>query len=126
MVDILTERTRERHELIALARRYVERLALRLPLVAAAVVGSAARGDFNLWSDVDVLVVAEGLPDRAPDRLALLVADAPPRVQPVGFTPEEFRRAWDRRNPLVCAVATEGVVLLGEAFFADVAQGQWS
>lgn len=122
MASVLAERQREREELIALARGYVERLATRLPVVAAAVVGSVARGDFNLWSDVDVVVVAEGLPDRAPDRAALLLDDAPPRVQPVGFTPEEFRRAWDRHNPLARGVATEGVVLLGEGFFAEVAR----
>jgi len=86
------------------------------------VVGSVARGDFNVWSDVDVVVVSEGLPARAPDRAAVLAADAPPGVQPVGFTPDEFRRAWERRNPLARSVAGEGVVLLGEAFFAEVAR----
>jgi predicted nucleotidyltransferase len=124
VADVLAERKREREDLIGLARAYVERLAARLPLVAAAVVGSAARGDFNVWSDVDVVVVVEGLPERAPDRAAVLVADAPPRVQPVGFTPEEFRRAWERRNPLARSVAAEGVVLLGEAFFAEIARAQ--
>ncbi len=117
----MAERERQRERLIGLARSYVQRLAERLPVVAAAVVGSVARGDFNLWSDVDVVVVAEGLPERAPDRLAVLVADAPAGVQPVGFTPEEFRRAWDRNNPLARSVASEGVVLTGEGFFAEVA-----
>jgi predicted nucleotidyltransferase len=54
-----------------------ERLARRRPLVASAVVASVARGDFNVWSDVDVVVVAEGLPERAPERGAVLGEDVP-------------------------------------------------
>jgi hypothetical protein len=45
------------------------------------------------------LIVADDLPERVPDRMAVLVADAPPRVQPIGFTPEEFEQARARRNP---------------------------
>ncbi len=101
MAEALDQRRRERERLLGLAREYVERLYRRLPLVAAAVVGSVARGDFNLWSDVDVVVVADGLPARAPDRGSVLVADAPGGVQPIGFTPQEFERAWMKRNPLV-------------------------
>ncbi|MCS7234899.1 MAG: nucleotidyltransferase domain-containing protein [Armatimonadota bacterium] len=121
MADVVVRRHQDREELLALARSYVGRLKARLSVVAAAVVGSVARGDFNVWSDVDVVVVAEELPERAPERAALLLADAPGRVQPVGFTPGEFRRAWRRGNPLARAVATEGVVLLGEGFFAEAA-----
>ena len=94
-----------------LARGYVERLAERITVEAAYVVGSVARGDFNVWSDVDVLVVAAGLPERAPDRMALLLADAPAGVQPVGFTPTELERARWRGNPLVLEADERGVLL---------------
>jgi predicted nucleotidyltransferase len=115
MAEIVERRRREQAELIELARGYVAKLANRLPVVAAAVVGSVARGDFNVWSDVDVLVVADGLPARAPDRSALLLADAPPRVQPVGFTREELAQAAQRRNPMVREAVERGVPLLGES-----------
>lgn len=36
------------------------------------VFGSVARGHFNLWSDIDVLVVADNLPERWLDRLGRL------------------------------------------------------
>jgi len=122
VAEVLAQRERQREQLLGLARAYLQQLAARVPVVAAAVVGSVARGDFNVWSDVDVVVVAEGLPARAPDRAAVLTADAPSGVQPVGFTPEEFRRAWEWQNPLARSVAGEGVILLGEAFFAEVAR----
>ena len=117
MADALTARRLERERLIALAREYVERLSARLTVEAAAVVGSVARGDFNVWSDVDVLVVVDGLPERAPDRAALLLADAPAGVQPVGFTPRELEQARGKRNPLVLEADTRGVVLVGDGVF---------
>jgi hypothetical protein len=48
---------------------------------------------------------------------SLLVADAPGGVQPVGFTPEEFERAWTNRSALVREAVEHGVALEGEAFF---------
>ena len=118
---ILEERARERERLLGLARDYVERLSKRVTVVAAAVAGSVARGDFNVWSDVDVVVVAEGLPGRIPDRMSVLVADAPAGVQPVGFTPGEFRTAWVKGNPLVNEAVRAGVVLTGNEFVATLA-----
>ena len=116
MADAVATRRRERERLIETARRYVERLAERVPVAAAAVVGSVARGDFNVWSDVDVVVVAADLPARAPDRQAVLGADAPGGVQAIGFTPAELAVALERRNPLALALdGGEAVVIAGDA-----------
>jgi len=76
--------------------------------------GSLAHGDFNVWSDIDVIVIADALPERLPDRLALLGADAPAGVQAVGFTPSELRRAARRANRLVLDAAAHGIVLAGD------------
>lgn len=113
MTEALAERARERERLLGLARDYVERLAARHPVLAAAVVGSVARGDFNVWSDVDVVVVVQHLPERAPDRAMLLVEGAPGGVQAVGYTPDELAAALRRHNPLAEETVTTGVVLVG-------------
>lgn len=115
MTDALADRRREQEALVELAREYVERLAVRLPVVAAAIAGSVARGDFNVWSDVDVVVIADGLPARAPERNGLLLEDAPPRVQPVGFEPEEFALALRRGNRLAVEALEGDLILRGEA-----------
>lgn len=115
--DVLAARVEERERLIEIARVFVDQLGRRLPLVAAAVVGSVARGDFNVWSDVDVVIVAEALPERAPDRGRALVQDAAGGVQPVGYTPDEFRAAVRRGNPMAREAITTGVVLAGAEFF---------
>jgi hypothetical protein len=116
MSEALAERRDQRDRLIGLAREYVDRLRERLPVVAAAVVGSVARGDFNVWSDVDVVIVAEGLPDRAPDRAAVLTEDSPGGVQPVGYRPQEFRAAWAKGNRLVREAVERGIPLEGEPY----------
>ncbi len=121
MAEVLAARRRERERLIELARGYVRGLSGRIPVLAAAVVGSVARGDFNVWSDVDVVVISDGLPARIPDRSAVLAADAPAGVQAVGYTQEEFRRALARGDPLATSAVREGVALRGEAFLRRLA-----
>jgi uncharacterized protein len=113
MADVIAERARERDAMIELARGYVERLPAHHSLVAAFVVGSVARGDFNVWSDVDVVVVADNLPVRVPDRTRALGQCAPPRVQPIGFTPEEFRAAHAKGNPLAREAMEIGIPVAG-------------
>lgn len=120
MGDAVAERRRERERLIGLARDYVSGLASRIPLTAAAVVGSVARGDFNVWSDIDVVVVARELPPRAPDRGAMLAGHAAPGVQAVGFTEGEFLVALRKRNPLALEATADGVVLAGGEFLRAV------
>jgi uncharacterized protein len=117
VTDPLAARRAERTELIALAASYVERLSAGLDLVGAAVAGSVARGDFNVWSDVDVVVVARGLPERAVDRAGLLIEHAPARVQPVGYTPDEFAAAVSRGDRLACEAKERGVILAGGELF---------
>jgi hypothetical protein len=120
-IKAIEDRRAERERLIGLARTYIEGLEGRVELHAAAVAGSVARGDFNVWSDVDVVVVAGGLPTRAPERAALLLEGAPPGLQPIGFSPEELTRAWDKGNRLVREAVEAGVYLRGRKFFSSCA-----
>lgn len=117
MREALADRRRRQRHLIGVAREYVRRLAAELPVIAAAVVGSVARGDFNVWSDIDVVVVAEHLPQRAPDRGLLLAQYASPGVQAVGYLPAEFDAALARGNPLVLEAVEGGIILRGTEFF---------
>lgn len=75
------------------------------------VFGSVARGDFNLWSDIDVVVVADHLPDRLLDRLDAI--GQRPRVQPVPWTPDEWTSQHARNNPIVAECLERGVWLVG-------------
>jgi len=118
---ILEERRAEQAGLVDVANEYVEQLSGRVPLIAAALVGSGARGDFNVWSDIDVIVIADDLPERFLDRAELLSFRAPPRVQPVGFTRQEFETALEKRNAMAWEAIQKGIVLVGDRFFEQFA-----
>jgi uncharacterized protein len=113
--DPLAERRAERERLLDGAREYVDQLSRDMSIVAAAVGGSVARGDFNVWSDVDVLIVSDGLPAGVAARTALLAHAAPPRLEPHGYTVSELRRALERRDRFAMETVTDGIWLVGRA-----------
>jgi uncharacterized protein len=110
--EVIARRRAERAALVRVARAYLAELDLGAAVLAAVVVGSVARGDFHDASDVDVIVVADGLPDDPAARWSLV---APRRglVQPVAWTPSEWRVERRRRNPLVEDALAHGVWLVG-------------
>ncbi len=97
------------------ARVWAEALAQRLELVAVVVFGSSARGDFNKWSDLDVLVVARGLPGGSRERLDVLMRGAPPGLQAVGWTPAELAARRQRRDPIAVECDSVGVAVYGRS-----------
>jgi predicted nucleotidyltransferase len=113
-IPILEARARRRRELIDRASRFAHAIKNRMPgsLVAAVVVGSVARGDWNKWSDVDLLVVAEPAPDPAV-ALELAVDPAHPGVQAVIWSPGELAARWARGDPIAREAYTVGIVVAG-------------
>jgi hypothetical protein len=110
---VVAARRAEQRARVDAVRDWAPQVVERLPGTLAVVVfGSVARGDFNLWSDTDVLVVADGLPERLLDRYDRL-PPVPPRVQPVLWTPAELAEARRRRNPVAVEADSVGVVVAG-------------
>ena len=109
---VIQRRRAERAALLARARAFVETIPDGVRLRAAVVVGSVARGDFNSWSDIDVVVIADGLPERVLDRYTLL-GRLPARVEVVLWTPAEWDRQRQRRNPIAVEAVECGVWLVG-------------
>ena len=91
-------------------------MSSKLRDVVAVLHGSYARGDFNGWSDVDVLAVVKGpLPQDPLRRLDLVegcLARAP-RVEPIMITLEEFKTLLKKNDPLTLSALGEGVPLVG-------------
>jgi uncharacterized protein len=112
-VDPLERRRTERDRLLARAHAHVERLAERVPVIAAVVAGSVARGDFNVWSDIDVVVVSDALPAAGPVRARVLAEGSAPRVELHGYTSAEFACALGRGDRLAREAAESGVPLMG-------------
>lgn len=110
--QVLDRRRAERAALIARARRFADGLDPRLKVDVAVVFGSVARGDFHDASDVDVLIVADGLPADTLARNAT-IGLAPPGVEFVAWTRDEWRREGHRGNPIAVEARDHGVVLRG-------------
>lgn len=110
--EVLARRRAERRRLLQVAREYLAGADPAIGVMAAVVVGSVARGDFHDSSDVDLVLVARGLPDDPAERWNL-VAPRHGVVQPVAWTPTEWRAERRRRNPLVVDALDHGVWLVG-------------
>lgn len=110
--QVLDRRRAERAALVARAERFADGLDPSLGIRAVVVFGSVARGDFHDSSDVDVLIVADGLSERPLERNAALGLP-PPRVEFVAWTPDEWRRERDRGNPIAVEARERGLLLRG-------------
>lgn len=106
-------RRRERQRRLEVAGDVAADLAGRVELIAAVVVGSTARGDLADTSDVDVLVLAESLPEDF-RRRAELVDPGRPGVEVIAWTVGEWQQRQRARNPLAVEARSDGVVLRGE------------
>lgn len=84
-----------------------------MPVRAAVVFGSVARGDWNDESDIDVLVVVDNLPDAPLARLAA-VGEPEDRVEPVVWSVADWQRERRRGNPIIVDALSHGLWLVGE------------
>jgi predicted nucleotidyltransferase len=90
MKRAVEERAQAWRALIDEARAYAQRVRRDLGEAEVYLFGSGARGDFNLGSDLDLLVVSPHLPKDPIERSRLLLGFAQGREEPRGMTPAEF------------------------------------
>jgi len=112
---IISERLRERERALSEAMEFAKCVKGKLGRVTVILYGSYARGDFNEWSDIDVLIIAEQLPENPVERLSL-IEDCMARVagvEPLLLTPNMI---WKMRgkNLAVREALEKGVVLVDD------------
>jgi len=110
---IIEERLNIRERAIQEAREFAICASEKLGEITAVLFGSYARGDFNEWSDIDVLVVAKNLPKNPLQRLSLIdeCVRRFPRVEVVIVTIEEFTKMRNK-NPAIMEATQKGVTLI--------------
>ena len=112
---VIEERRRERERALREAKKFADCVAEKLGRITVILYGSYARGDFNEWSDIDVLVVAEENLPRNPLRRLDLIEDClkqAPTVEPLLLTIDELERLVEKRNPAVVEALSKGTPLV--------------
>lgn len=81
--------------------------------------GSLARGDFNLRSDIDIIVISSKLPENYYKRAELLykMVETLDPIEPLGFTPNEFINMIKNRHCTSLFAMNEGKALYGKDYF---------
>ena len=95
--------------------KYKERLVQNLNPKAVILFGSFARGDVNEGSDVDIIVISN-FKEPFLDRIKLLLDlndELKLPLEPVGYTPEEFRRMREEGNRFILEVCENLKILYG-------------
>jgi len=114
-MEIIKKRVKLREKVIAEAREWAGRLPLK---VTAILVGSYARGDFNLWSDIDIILISDSFEGNPIQRLKEL--NVLPAYQIIPLTPEEFKRLLEKKDPLAVEALKIGVILREDVKIDDL------
>ena len=91
---------------------YVERIK-GLDVRGILLFGSVARNDAKEQSDVDILVVASGLPD-IKERYDFITVKKPSRIEDIWMTPDELIEMVDAKTGFVVDALLEGKILLDD------------
>lgn len=111
---VIAGRQAERRALVGRAERLAAAIRSDRNVLGVVVFGSVARGDFNLWSDVDVLVVLGEVDDRRVAQVLSVGRDAG-LVQPVVWSAAQLRAQISRRDPIAIESVEHGIWLVGAA-----------
>ena len=113
-LEVVKERLRMHNEYVRRARLFADCVLSKLVNSTIILYGSVARGDFNEWSDIDVLVITKDeIPLKPVERLDYIYEclEKEPRIEPVILTYDEFVRLLAKRNPLIVEAMEKGIVL---------------
>ncbi len=104
-MDVIEKRIGERNIAIDKARIFAESLTIE---ASAYLVGSYSRGDFNLWSDIDVVIISN-FEGNLLSRLKNM--DFPPGFEIIPLTLSEFKKMLAKKNPICTELEATGVQL---------------
>ena len=98
---------------------YSKTVSSKLGKFTGILYGSMARGDYNVWSDIDFLVISDKLPENPLKRLEFLYSLTDTPIEVKGYTKDEFLRMIEKRNPLALDALVEGEIIIDDGFWGD-------
>ncbi|GFO96173.1 hypothetical protein ig2599ANME_0360 [groundwater metagenome] len=98
---------------------YSKVVSSKLGKFTGVLYGSMARGDYNVWSDIDFLVISDQLPENPLKRLELLYSLTDTPIEVKGYTKNEFLKMIEKRNPIALDSLVEGKVIVDDGFLGS-------
>jgi predicted nucleotidyltransferase len=96
---------------------YSKIVSSKLGKFTGVLYGSMARGDNNLWSDIDFIVISDKLPQNPLKRLEFLYSLTETPIEVKGYTRNEFLKMIEKRNPIALDSLSEGKVIVDDGFW---------
>ncbi len=113
LLPAIEERKRMMANAVRLAEETAMKIVERYPESTIILIGSYGRGDFNIWSDIDILIIVDkNLPKNPLKRIDLIQDIINPNVEPHIITLEEYKRLLDKKNPYLLNAIKEGKPLI--------------
>jgi predicted nucleotidyltransferase len=97
--------------------QYSKIVSSKLGKFTGVLYGSMARGDNNLWSDIDFLVISDKLPENPLKRLEFLYSLTETPIEVKGYTRNEFIKMIEKRNPIALDSIVEGKIIVDDGFW---------
>jgi len=98
-------------------KEYSKIISSHLGNFTGVLYGSMARGDNNLWSDIDFLVISDKLPQNLRKRLEFLYSLTEMSIEVKGYTRTEFLNMIEKRNPIALDSLYEGKIIADDGFW---------
>ncbi|MFA4663184.1 nucleotidyltransferase domain-containing protein [Pyrococcus kukulkanii] len=95
-------------------RKYIETLKKHgIDILLAVIFGSFTKGTYGLGSDVDLFIVARGLPEDFDERLKLLylLNETETVIDPKAYTPEEVEKMFAKGHLFLFELSEHGKVI---------------
>jgi len=113
-MDIIEKRKQIREKIIKEAKEWAEKLKGKY---TAILIGSYAKGDFNLWSDVDVVLISD-FKGNPLERLKNI--DMPAGYEIIPLNIEEFIRLLKKKDPIAKDVMKYKIILRDDLRIAEI------
>ena len=90
--------------------QYISQISEKFDIKGIILFGSVARGTAKKTSDIDLIVVASGLPELR-DRFNFIGIKKPSRLEAIWMTPEQLSGMVDAKTGFVMDALLEGIFL---------------
>ncbi len=108
--EVIQRRIQEKNRRIKQAKSYAEETAKKLGPITAVIIGSTSRGDFNAWSDIDVVIISPKLPENPLRRLDTVSSTRHPDIEPIPIRPQDAERLARKKAPVITEII-QGIIL---------------